>query len=249
MTDEELIAQLEQGAPEELSPAMVKLIRARLGESAAVRTALVERIYVEQYLAGAIGGDIVSREQLVARAARLRAPRTLAKRTIAVWIACLAMASIGLAFAVRPFMSRKASGVAAQSSGGPAAKDSYAAAPQADPLETTSPSPTDGPDRGFPATPQRNSVKRRPKVRRKIQRLPRRPRSDPRGRLPTSFLRILDLAAIRRAKRNWRAGSRPRRDKPIDSRSGLCGSAVADFLMGGSSFATPGLQTECCGWR
>ena len=139
MTDEELIAQLEQASPEDLSPAMVELIRSRLEKSPAVRTALVERLYTEQYLAGALGGDLVSREQVVARAARLRPARTISKRAIGVWIASLGMASVALAFAVRPFMSRNPPVLTAQANR-QSGEDAHLAGKETDSLPTVPPS-------------------------------------------------------------------------------------------------------------
>jgi outer membrane protein assembly factor BamB len=106
-----LIEQLEQGSPEDFSADQLALIRGRLAGSPALAAALADRLRLEQYLAGTLGADNVSKEELVERAARLRQGGSLSKRAIAGWVAGLGLASVALYFAVRPFLPRRAPSV------------------------------------------------------------------------------------------------------------------------------------------
>lgn len=68
MTDEQLLALLEQKAPEELTPEEIDILRTRLQESPAIREALAGQLEIDTYLATALArpGKITP-EQILAR--------------------------------------------------------------------------------------------------------------------------------------------------------------------------------------
>ena len=72
MSDDELLALIEQTAPDHWSEAQMELVRERLPTSAALRKAMANRLRLEGYLAGAIGGGNVSAQQIAAAAAKIR---------------------------------------------------------------------------------------------------------------------------------------------------------------------------------
>lgn len=80
MSDDELLALIEQTPPDHWSDAQMELVRERLPASAALRKAMANRLRLEGYLAGAIGGGNVSAQQIVAAAAKIR-PIAPKKRT------------------------------------------------------------------------------------------------------------------------------------------------------------------------
>ena len=74
MTDDELIALIEQKTPEELTLEEIELLRTRLADSPALRQRLVEQLRMETYLMEALARSSITPQQIVARAQR--APET-----------------------------------------------------------------------------------------------------------------------------------------------------------------------------
>ena len=58
MTDEQLLALLEQKAPEELTPEEIDILRTRLQESPAIREALAGQLEIDTYLATALALEV-----------------------------------------------------------------------------------------------------------------------------------------------------------------------------------------------
>ncbi|MDX1946361.1 MAG: PQQ-binding-like beta-propeller repeat protein [Pirellulaceae bacterium] len=68
MTDQELIALLEQKTPDELSADEIDLLRARFAESPELREVLIGQLRMETYLTAALGKIEITPQQIVARA-------------------------------------------------------------------------------------------------------------------------------------------------------------------------------------
>ena len=79
MTDDRLIALIEEGPPEELSGDDLTAIRGRLARSPALREALLRQLQMEQALHQTVGNFRLPVELLLAKAAAIQATATAAK--------------------------------------------------------------------------------------------------------------------------------------------------------------------------
>lgn len=96
--DQQLIKLLEEKPAEELSFEELDLLRSRLGESPALRTALAKYLQTESYLTQVLGTFTISPEAIISRAESEEAARTRPWQWLAGGVVCLGL--IGVLVAV-----------------------------------------------------------------------------------------------------------------------------------------------------